>query len=88
MTSYPNDELAQFFSKTLAETDPALKASIDDELGRQQHQRSEERRVGKECRSRRRLHGNDRACGGLFDVEGVTRNDPAAHKTESAATWN
>jgi len=38
MTSYPNDELAQFFSKTLAETDPALKASIDDELGRQQNQ--------------------------------------------------
>ena len=38
MTSYPNDELAQFFSKTLAETDPVLKASIDDELGRQQNQ--------------------------------------------------
>ena len=38
MTSYPNDDLAQFFSKTLSETDPALKASIDDELGRQQNQ--------------------------------------------------
>jgi len=38
MTSYPNDELAQFFSKSLAETDPDLKASIDDELGRQQNQ--------------------------------------------------
>ncbi len=38
MTAYPNDELAQFFSKTLAETDPAIKASIDDELGRQKNQ--------------------------------------------------
>lgn len=38
MTAYPNDELAQFFSKTLSETDPAIKASIDDELGRQQNQ--------------------------------------------------
>jgi len=38
MTSYPNDELAQFFSKSLSETDPVLKASIDDELGRQQNQ--------------------------------------------------
>jgi len=38
MTSYPNDELAQFFSKTLSDIDPALKASIDDELGRQQNQ--------------------------------------------------
>ena len=38
MTAYPNDELAQFFSKTLAETDPDIKKSIDQELGRQQHQ--------------------------------------------------
>ena len=38
MTSYPNDELAQFFSKTLSETDPAIKTSIDQELGRQQNQ--------------------------------------------------
>lgn len=38
MTAYPNDELAQFFSKTLSETDPAIKTSIDDELGRQQNQ--------------------------------------------------
>jgi len=38
MTSYPNDELAQFFSKTLAETDPKIKTSIDQELGRQQNQ--------------------------------------------------
>lgn len=38
MTAYPNDELAQFFSKTLSETDPAIKKSIDDELGRQQNQ--------------------------------------------------
>lgn len=38
MTAYPNDELAQFFSKSLAETDPELKRSIDEELGRQQNQ--------------------------------------------------
>ena len=38
MTAYPNDELAQFFSKTLAETDPVIKASIDDEMGRQKNQ--------------------------------------------------
>lgn len=38
MTAYPNDELAQFFSKTLSESDPAIKASIDAELGRQQNQ--------------------------------------------------
>ncbi|MBF0249048.1 MAG: serine hydroxymethyltransferase [Alphaproteobacteria bacterium] len=38
MTAYPNDELAQFFSKSLAETDPDVKASIDHELGRQQNQ--------------------------------------------------
>lgn len=38
MTSYPNDELAQFFSQSLAETDAALKTSIDEELGRQQNQ--------------------------------------------------
>ncbi len=38
MTSYPNDELAQFFSKSLADVDADLKASIDDELGRQQNQ--------------------------------------------------
>jgi len=38
MTSYPNDELAQFFSKTLSETDPKIKTSIDQELGRQQNQ--------------------------------------------------
>ena len=38
MTAYPNDELAQFFSQSLAETDPDLKASIDSELGRQQNQ--------------------------------------------------
>ncbi|MFC1672779.1 serine hydroxymethyltransferase [Pseudomonadota bacterium] len=38
MTSYPNDELAQFFSKTLSQVDPDIKASIDDELGRQQNQ--------------------------------------------------
>jgi len=38
MTAYPNDELAQFFSKTLAENDPAIKTSIDQELGRQQNQ--------------------------------------------------
>ena len=38
MTAYPNDELAQFFSKTLAETDPDIKKSIDDELGRQKNQ--------------------------------------------------
>jgi len=38
MTSYANDELAQFFSKTLAENDPDIKKSIDQELGRQQNQ--------------------------------------------------
>jgi len=38
MTAYPTDELAQFFSKTLAEIDPDVKKSIDDELGRQKHQ--------------------------------------------------
>jgi len=38
MTNYPNDELAQFFSKSLSDADPDLKASIDDELGRQQNQ--------------------------------------------------
>jgi len=38
MTSYLNDELAQFFTRSLAASDPALKASIDDELGRQQNQ--------------------------------------------------
>lgn len=38
MTSYPNDELAQFFSKSLSQTDPALKTSIDEELARQQNQ--------------------------------------------------
>ena len=38
MTSYPNDELAKFFTTPLAEADPDLKASIDDELGRQQNQ--------------------------------------------------
>lgn len=38
MTSYPNDELAQFFSKSLTEVDPDIKASIDHELGRQQNQ--------------------------------------------------
>ncbi|MCW8915606.1 MAG: serine hydroxymethyltransferase [Magnetovibrio sp.] len=38
MTSYPNDELAQFFSKSLADVDADLKASIDDEMGRQQNQ--------------------------------------------------
>ncbi|MBL4614686.1 MAG: hypothetical protein JKY27_07430, partial [Magnetovibrio sp.] len=38
MTSYPNDELAQFFSNSLSDTDPALKTSIDKELSRQQNQ--------------------------------------------------
>ena len=38
MTSYPNAELAEFFSKTLTETDPDIKTSIDQELGRQQNQ--------------------------------------------------
>jgi len=36
--AYGNDELKRFFSEPLAERDPALKASIDDELGRQQNQ--------------------------------------------------
>ncbi|PCI38128.1 MAG: serine hydroxymethyltransferase, partial [Rhodospirillaceae bacterium] len=38
MTSYPNTELADFFSKTLSETDCDIKTSIDQELGRQQNQ--------------------------------------------------
>jgi len=38
MTDYPNDELAQFFSKTLSENDPVIKKSIDQELARQQDQ--------------------------------------------------
>ena len=35
---YVNEELKNFFSEPLAVRDPALKASIDDELGRQQNQ--------------------------------------------------
>ncbi len=35
---YDNQNLERFFSEPLAERDPALKASIDDELGRQQNQ--------------------------------------------------
>ncbi|MDA1089402.1 MAG: serine hydroxymethyltransferase [Proteobacteria bacterium] len=38
MSPYGNEELERFFSEPLAERDPALKASIDDELGRQQNQ--------------------------------------------------
>ncbi|MEG3617380.1 serine hydroxymethyltransferase [Magnetovibrio sp. PR-2] len=38
MTSYPNDELAKFFSTSLADADPDLMASVNDELGRQQNQ--------------------------------------------------
>ncbi len=38
MTDYPNDELAKFFSTSLADADPDLKSSIDQELGRQQNQ--------------------------------------------------
>ena len=38
MTHYPNDELAKFFSTSLADADPHLKSSIDQELGRQQNQ--------------------------------------------------
>ncbi|MBL4691321.1 MAG: serine hydroxymethyltransferase, partial [Rhodospirillales bacterium] len=38
MSLYGNQELERFFSESLAERDPALKASIDDELGRQQDQ--------------------------------------------------
>ena len=35
---YANDTEARLFSKTLAEIDPAIAASIDDELSRQQDQ--------------------------------------------------
>ncbi|MBT3305593.1 MAG: serine hydroxymethyltransferase [Alphaproteobacteria bacterium] len=38
MSPYGNQELEQFFSQSLSDRDPALKASIDDELGRQQNQ--------------------------------------------------
>ncbi len=38
MPAYGNEELERFFSEPLAERDPALKASIDDELDRQQNQ--------------------------------------------------
>ncbi len=37
-SAYGNEELERFFSEPLAERDPALKASIDEELGRQQNQ--------------------------------------------------
>ncbi len=37
-TAYPNEDLERFFSQSLSETDPVLKASIDEELGRQQNQ--------------------------------------------------
>ncbi len=36
--AYGNEELERFFSEPLTERDPALKASIDEELGRQQNQ--------------------------------------------------
>ena len=36
MSPYGNEELKNFFSEPLAERDPVLKASIDEELGRQQ----------------------------------------------------
>jgi len=38
MAPYGNEELERFFSESLADRDPALKSSIDDELGRQQNQ--------------------------------------------------
>ncbi len=38
MPAYGNEELERFFSEPLAARDPALKASMDDELGRQQNQ--------------------------------------------------
>ncbi len=36
--AYGNEELERFFSEPLAERDPVLKASIDEELDRQQNQ--------------------------------------------------
>ena len=36
--AYVNEELERFFSEPLSERDPALKKSIDDELGRQHDQ--------------------------------------------------
>ena len=38
MPAYGNEELERFFSEPLAARDPALKASIDNELSRQQNQ--------------------------------------------------
>jgi glycine hydroxymethyltransferase len=38
MSPYGNQELERFFSEPLAQRDPALMSSIDDELGRQQDQ--------------------------------------------------
>ncbi|NQV85409.1 MAG: serine hydroxymethyltransferase [Rhodospirillales bacterium] len=38
MSPYGNQELERFFSESLSDRDPVLKASIDDELGRQQNQ--------------------------------------------------
>ena len=38
MAPYGNEELERFFSEPLAERDPVLKTSIDNELGRQQSQ--------------------------------------------------
>lgn len=38
MSPYDNADLERFFSESLAERDPDLKKSIDDELGRQQNQ--------------------------------------------------
>jgi len=38
MPPYGNEELERFFSEPLAERDPVLKTSIDNELGRQQSQ--------------------------------------------------
>ncbi|MBL6947748.1 MAG: serine hydroxymethyltransferase [Rhodospirillales bacterium] len=38
MSLYDNENLERFFSEPLAERDPALMASIDEELGRQQNQ--------------------------------------------------
>ena len=38
MAPYGNEELERFFSEPLAERDPVLKTSIDNELCRQQSQ--------------------------------------------------
>ena len=38
MAPYGNEELERFFSEPLADRDPALKSSIDNELNRQQNQ--------------------------------------------------